>query len=643
MKNNTIIKKIGVLSALVCAGSILLESCKKEWLQPETLSGLAVSSTLVDAPAFKSALASINNNIRPEWYGDASPIISEQLFSEESVEGTNDKAGPANDMIASITPSSQLDNTDFNRIGWYFRVFFNSVRAANIIIDQLPNATQLNDSLKNLFKGQALFHRAYALYRLTNQFGDLPITMSVIKAPKTDYFSVKREVILAMLKTDLDFAVKYVPWKMDGGDVNRGACYHLLTKVNLALGLFDDAIASANALINSGQFKLMTARFGVDAANTKKNITWDLHRPENKGLANNTEAIYLVTDRASTPGAFGASGTNTYGTSQIMRNFVPGYALGTISTPDGKTAFSTTTLPGSSYPSAIDPFDNFNKYGRGIGRCRSTSYFYNDIWDSPTDQRHDSTSGNWMYIENLTYNDQTLKSSNSPWYGKRVQMFAVNGDPTSKRLCTDTLRAWYPWPNYKTVVLPDLENPTQPRGGATDYYVFRLAETYLLRAEAYLWKGDAASAMADINTIRNRAGATAYTDVSKIDIGAVLDERARELYIEEPRKTELTRIAYLFAKTGKPYRGKSYTVANFSTDNFWYDRVMEKNSFYKNQTPVTNSAGLLGPKYRIAPYHVLWPIPIGTIQANVDGHINQNPGYPGSETNVPPLDQIPAK
>jgi hypothetical protein len=30
----------------------------------------------------------------------------------------------------------------------------------------------------------------------------------------------------------------------------------------------------------------------------------------------------------------------------------------------------------------------------------------------------------------------------------------------------------------------------------------------------------------------------------------ILDERARELYYEEPRKTELTRIAFTFAKTG---------------------------------------------------------------------------------------------
>jgi hypothetical protein len=112
----------------------------------------------------------------------------------------------------------------------------------------------------------------------------------------------------------------------------------------------------------------------------------------------------------------------------------------------------------------------------------------------------------------------------------------------------------------------------------------------------------------------------------------LLDERARELYYEEPRKTELTRIAYIYAKTGKTcYNGKVYTMANFGTDNFWYDRCIEKNVFYRDnvQAPFY--------KYRIAPYIALWPVPSSAINANSLGHLNQNYGYPGFDTNVTPL------
>jgi hypothetical protein len=38
---------------------------------------------------------------------------------------------------------------------------------------------------------------------------------------------------------------------------------------------------------------------------------------------------------------------------------------------------------------------------------------------------------------------------------------------------------------------------------------------------------------------------------------------------------------------------------------------------------------------------VLWPVPTVSIQANSNGHINQNKGYTGFATNVAPLDLIP--
>ena len=95
------------------------------------------------------------------------------------------------------------------------------------------------------------------------------------------------------------------------------------------------------------------------------------------------------------------------------------------------------------------------------------------------------------------------------------------------------------------------------------------------------------------------------------------------LYYEEPRKSEITRIAFILAKTGKvAYNGKSYNIENFSEDNFYYDRLMEKNDFY-NKGAVT----VYGSTHTMSPYHVLWPIPARVINANVEGVITQNDGY----------------
>jgi len=604
--------KLLSLSAIIIIGIVVLESCKKDWLEPKPLSIFSPENTFIDVVGFNAALNGCARTLRNEWYGDGAPIISETIFSEIAVEGTDDKTGPAQNLDVQIKPDANLNSVDANKIGWYWEQEWIGIRLANTIISRLPAAEAINDSTKNVIKGKAYFYRAYDYYRLTNQFGDVPCPLKELTEVKTNYASVKREVILQRMKRDLDSAVLWVPWKSDRGDVNRGAIYHLLAKIDLALGLFDDAIAAASAVINSGTYKLMTARFGSDAGIASKNVIWDLHRPINKSAANNTEALFLVTDGLGNPGAFA-------GGIQSMRQAVPGFSIAGIRTPNGGTGIS---------PLANIEIDNMQLYGRGIGRCRSTSYHYKDIWDDVNDLRHDSTSGNWMYMENVRYSNPALKGVD-PYYGQRLRLYSATGT----LLCSDTLRQWYPWPHYK-LYIPDVEN-TPMRGGHTEWYVMRLAETYLIRAEAYVWKGDMANAAADVNKVRQRAGCAPYT-AANMSIGTILDERARELYYEEGRKTELTRIAYLFAKTGQPYNGKTYSLNNFSASNFMVDRILEKNVFYR-----TNFVTIHQDMFKISQYHVLWPIPQSAILGNTDGRINQNIGYSGADLNVPALDVIP--
>ena len=85
-----------------------------------------------------------------------------------------------------------------------------------------------------------------------------------------------------------------------------------------------------------------------------------------------------------------------------------------------------------------------------------------------------------MTMEMLVYNNPALKKNGNEWYGKNLQLYNDQGNI----LCNDTIRCWFSWPNYKTWY-PDPDR-VQPQGGPGDFYIFRLAETYLLRAEAYV-------------------------------------------------------------------------------------------------------------------------------------------------------------
>ena len=591
--------------------------CSEDFLTPKPLSFYAPENTFVNADGFNAALIACLRNARHEMYGDTPPFISEGIFSDIAVEGTTDKTGIHMDMPAVILPDANFNYGDVTKLGNYWTEAYNRIKYANVVISRIDNAEWKSQAERNNILGKAYFHRANVYYRLVHQFGDVPLILEEITQPKLDFYSCTRESILQKCKKDLDFAAEWVEEDAPIGDINKAAVNHLLTKVNLSLLEYDDAIASASAVINDGIHALMTTRFGSYKNDPTHDIIWDLHQEENKALAENTETIWL----------FVCSETMTEdGASEklrIMRQAVPYWGgAGKVKTPTGQTG--TTDQPlGALVGGKPVEIDQVGMFGRGIGRLRPSPWYQHDLWDDPNDMRHKYP--NWMRMEDLVYNVPGLKANNDPYYNQKLQLRDAGGGI----LCTDTIRSWFDWPHYKLFVIDPTDNT--PDGGFGDWYEFRLAETYLLRAEAYFWNDNPDMAAADLNAVRTRAGCAPYA-AAQVNIGTILDERARELYYEEPRKTELTRIAYMYAKSGKPcYNGKTYSMNTFGTDNFWYDRVIEKNVFYRNQVkaPFYN--------YRIAPYIVLWPVLSSAINANSLGHINQNYGYPGFESNITPM------
>src|SRR5690606_17846047 len=120
--------------------------------------------------------------------------------------------------------------------------------------------------------------------------------LPILSGAKLDFQTHSRSAILKKLQSDMEFAVQWMPVSTQPGIPSKGAGDHLLTKIYLANMEFDKAIESASRVIN-GPYKLMTERFGIDAADPRKNVIWDLHRPENKNISQNTETILAFVDR----------------------------------------------------------------------------------------------------------------------------------------------------------------------------------------------------------------------------------------------------------------------------------------------------------------------------------------------------------
>lgn len=107
----------------------------------------------------------------------------------------------------------------------------------------------------------------------------------------------------------------------------------------------------------------------------------------------------------------------------------------------------------------------------------------------------------------------------------------------------------------------------------TDFPVFRLADVYLMYAEAVLrggTGGDPATALGYVNAIRERAFHNTSGNITQVQLtlSFILDERARELYWEGYRRTDLVRYGML---TGGDYiwAWKGGVQAGTSTDSHY--------------------------------------------------------------------------
>lgn len=99
-------------------------------------------------------------------------------------------------------------------------------------------------------------------------------------------------------------------------------------------------------------------------------------------------------------------------------------------------------------------------------------------------------------------------------------------------------------------------NATHPD---TDFPMFRLADAYLIYAEAFLRNGggDEATALGYINDLRERAYGNASGNISsaELTLDFILEERGRELFWECHRRTDLVRFSQFSENGVWPWKG----------------------------------------------------------------------------------------
>jgi len=564
-----IIKITGIFAIALL---LFLVSCNEnEFLKEEPLAIYAVDNSLATTSDFQAAL-----NMLYRRTGDIFIYSTHDgffaLYHGTDLGYCTAAFDRLNTYKATMVPENALLDHVWNN------PFF-MVNQANIILNRLNNAN-IATADKNVLRGEALFFRAFAYRILAHLFGGVPVITEEITVPRRDFVRASRVETYTQAKNNLVEAIPLLG-NIDAvkdGKISKQMAQHLLSEIYISLGDYDNAITTATAVITYPGLKLMTERFGTKLSQPG-DVYSDLFKTGNQNRkSGNSESLWVL--------QYDYLNTASLSNDSWPWKFNPFYQNISV-TAGGKT---TTAFVGITA----------EKGGRGVAWMHPTDHVISGIWANDV---NDMRISQYNIIR-----DFKIDNPASPAFGKWFVADGYSGKATA--------RQWFPFTMMKlTGDIPSdfwqkdaKGNPLLTQFGEhlvtnngnssfRDMYMFRLAETYLLRAEAHLGKNNKVAAAADINALRARAKAKLATS-SEVDIDYLLDERLRELYYEEPRMLTLCRMGKLAE------RNRKYNVS------------------YTDVTGTYECAGTT-----IQDYHNLWPIPYSEIERNIDVKLEQNPGY----------------
>jgi len=394
----------------------------------------------------------------------------------------------------SWTPANTFNNAYYNRLG-------QQIAFANSFID---NAQALaSDPEVGYYIAEARFIRAYAYYNVIDAFGKAPLVTSS-KADLKPAQNTRAELfnfVESELK-DLEGKLKAARAN-EYGRVDVVAAQALLArlylnaKVYIGQDKYTDCITYAKKVIASS-YSLNTTD-----ANNNGTAYDELFLADNNSNGAQNEFIFLA--------SFDGLNTKTY----------------------GGTAFII--------------------HGATGGNMNASSLGINDGWSGLTAPKE--------FVNKFEVSARNGNNEPTAWKDKRA-MFYTDGQTYENTDLKDFTKSGYAITKFKNITSTGAAGKDpEKKFPDTDLPLIRLAEVYLTYAEAVLrggTGGDRATALGYINQLRSRAYGNASGNIadSNLTLDFILDERARELYWEGLRRTDLIRYgkftggAYLWSFKG---------------------------------------------------------------------------------------------
>lgn len=152
----------------------------------------------------------------------------------------------------------------------YWREFYYGINRANLLLENIDNAEISDEQVRERYRSEALFLRAYFHFMLTTRFGDIPLVMQSAESCHLEHLQIpqssQREVYLKVLD-DMAASVGNLPTAAEvecAGRLSQSAAYGIMARVCMYMageplneeGMYARAKAYAKKVIDCGTHSL---------------------------------------------------------------------------------------------------------------------------------------------------------------------------------------------------------------------------------------------------------------------------------------------------------------------------------------------------------------------------------------------------
>jgi hypothetical protein len=407
--------------------------------------------------------------------------------------------------------------------------YYRGINTCNAIIDRSSKVTDLAEAVKKQRVAEAKFLRANFYFTLTQLFGGVDLRLSETLTPTKDAKRATTAQMYTAIIKDLEEAIVDLEPKLrstDYGRATKPAAEHLLAKVYLTRATseakgaddYNKAATLADNVIKNYGFKLLPDFAQVHQQGNEINdevifavqYTYD---PLTNAGGNNSHVFFLM--EYDTQAGMQRDVVN----GRPFKRYMPTtYTLQTVFAPENRV--------------------NDSRYSKTFVSAYITNRAgtFNTAFDNSKPSITVAVGDTAFYLPGVEWTRE--ERAKKKYQVLTPSMYTEKLFP-SLRKHLDGLRA------DRTVF-----------EGGRDFIAFRLAETYLIKAEALLQQGKKQEAVDAINVVRRRAAwpgkeAAMTLTADQLSLETIIEERERELIGEQHRWFDLKRWGLLVERVKK--------------------------------------------------------------------------------------------